>query len=260
MNLDGNVFYSPYSIVAAMSMCAAGAKNNTEKQLKQVLNYAHLSNDDVHNGNLLLQQHLNSLGDNVSLNVANKIFQRNTYNVRQEFLDLLKKFYNGDVQGLDFSKASESAKTINNWVEAQTNKKIQNLVPESAISELTQLILVNAIYFRGNWEIKFNKNMTQTESFYMQDRTEKNVEMMGLAGKKFNFLYEPAGLKASACRLPYACNQISMTILLPHDDQNVSDIESKLDADVLKTVLSFQNPIKLNVFVPKFKFEQQFEV
>lgn len=132
-----------------MSMCQAGARKNTESQLKKTLNYGNLSNNEIHKANLELHQHLNGLGGHVSLNVANKIFQRSSYKIHQEFIDLLKKFYNSDAQGLDFSNSSASAKVINDWVAAQTNGKIQNLVPESVINELTKLILVNAIYFKG---------------------------------------------------------------------------------------------------------------
>ena len=84
--------------------------------------------------------------------------------------------------------------------------------------------------------------------------------MMGLNGKKFNFSHEPAGLKASTCTLPYAGGHCSMTIVLPHENQKLSDVEMKLDSKAIETILSVQNKIKVNVFIPKFKFEQQFEV
>ena len=146
---SSNVFYSPYSIFVALSMCQAGSRKNTELQLKKVLNFKNLSNDEIHKANFELHNHLNSLGDQISLNIANKIFQRNSYKIHKEFIDLLKKFYKSDAQGLDFSNPAASAKVINDWVATQTNNKIQNLVPETVITDLTKLILVNAIYFKG---------------------------------------------------------------------------------------------------------------
>jgi serpin B len=130
-------------------MCQAGSRKNTELQLKKVLNFKNLSNDEIHKANLELHDHLNSLGDQISLNIANKIFQRNSYKIHKEFIDLLKLFYKSDAQGLDFSNSAASAKVINDWVATQTNNKIQNLVPETVITDLTKLILVNAIYFKG---------------------------------------------------------------------------------------------------------------
>ena len=243
-----------------MSMCTAGARNNTEKQLKQVLKFGNVSNDAWLKSNLELQQHLQNLNANVALNVANKIYQRNSYEIKQEFLDLLRKFFKSDAQGLDFSKPSAAAKVINDWVAEQTKNKILNLVPESVITNLTQLILVNAIYFKGNWELKFNKEHTKPETFYLSDKSETKVQMMAIIGKKFAYCHEPSGIKASSCTLPYAGGEISMTILLPHEDQKLSNIESKLEGNVLKRILSNQHRTELNVFLPKFKFEQQFEV
>jgi serine protease inhibitor len=146
---SSNLFYSPYSIFVALSICKAGSRKNTELQLKKVLSYKNLSNDEIHKANLELHNHLNSLSDQISLNIGNKIFQRNSFKINKEFIDLLKKFYNSDAQGLDFSNPAASAKVINDWVATQTNNKIQNLVPETVITDLTKLILVNAIYFKG---------------------------------------------------------------------------------------------------------------
>lgn len=78
--------------------------------------------------------------------------------------------------------------------------------------------------------------------------------------KKFDFVPEPAGLRAIACRLPYAGEQISMTILLPHEDVDIAEVEANLNANALREVLNIQNKIKVNVFLPKFKFEESFEL
>ena len=244
-----------------MSMCTAGARKNTEKQLKQVLHYSNLSNDDVHNGNAALHQHLHGLGTHVSLNAANRIFQRLNYQVNKDYADLLSRFYSSGTQAVDFGNPSQASRTINDWVAGQTNNKIQNLVPETVITPLTQLILVNAIYFRGDWDLKFDKKMTEEQPFVLEDKSQRNVQMMGLGGKKFGFLHEPEGLKADVCKLPYAGKQLSMSIILPHEGTKLSDIESKLNGKSLSNILShLVIEEKVNVFLPRFKFEQQLEV
>ena len=243
-----------------MSLCLAGARNNTEAQLKKLFNFTNLSNEQIHKINLELYKDLKSLGGNVSLNIANKIYQSNSYKVKQEYLDILKTYYETTSQGLDFSNALASAKIINDWVSSQTNNKIQNLVPEASIDKLTKLILVNAIYFKGNWEISFDKNQTFDDLFILSDKSEKMVKMMNLNGKHFNYVYEPNNLKLSALTIPYSGGKMAMTIILPHHDQKLSEIQSKLDEHILKSILSTQNKIKINLILPKFKFEQEFEV
>ena len=68
----------------------------------------------------------------------------------QEYLDVTKKHYSAEAQTCDFANdAAGSRSVINKWVEAQTNEKIKDLIPDGFINELTRLILVNAIYFKG---------------------------------------------------------------------------------------------------------------
>ena len=257
---DDNVFVSPYSIVSALSMCYAGARKNTEQQLKKVLHFLRLSNEDVHKGNALLMQKLGQL-PGVTLNVANKIYPNVGFQVEKDFIELLGKHYNSEIQQVDYTKAAAAAKTINDWVAVQTKDKIKDLVPDSAINDLVRLILVNAIYFKGNWLNKFNKEKTRKEPFHLQDGTTKEVDMMVMLDKKFKLLISPENLKASVCRFPYEGNNLSMTIILPHEGIKIDEVEASLNAELLNTILT--QPVfegKVHVYIPKFKFEKSQEV
>lgn len=257
---DENVFVSPYSIVSALSMCFAGARKNTEQQLKKVLHYLNLSNEDVHKGNALLMKKLGQL-PGVTLNVANKLYPNVGFKVEKDFIEILGKHYNSEIQQVDYTKAAEAAKTINDWVALQTKDKIKDLVPESVINDLVRLILVNAIYFKGNWLNKFNKEKTRKEPFHLQDGTSKEVDMMVMLDKKFRLLISPENLKASVCRFPYEGNNLSMTIILPHEGIKINEVEASLNAELLNTILT--QPVfegKVHVYIPKFKFEKSQEL
>ena len=243
-----------------MSMCYAGAKNNTEAQLKQLLGYSSLQNEHIHNGNAELTDSIKRLGDSVAINVANKIFPKHGFNVKQSFVDLLRKFYNSDVQTVNYDNPRESAKIINDWVEAQTNSKIKNLVSENVINDLTRLILVNAIYFKGNWLHKFDAAQTYKEQFRLNDGTTKTVDMMKLLNKKFKLHLSTPGLGAAICEFPYAGEKISMTIVLPHDN-NIDQVQKQLTPQVLNNFFNGQNfKGKVHLYIPKFKFEESIEV
>ena len=69
-------------------------------------------------------------------------------------------------------------KEINQWVEKQTNGKIQNLIPESGVSASTLMVLVNAVYFKARWDKVFVKEGTMEEDFTMLDGTTSKVDMM----------------------------------------------------------------------------------
>ena len=100
----------------------------------------------------------------------------------------VKNHFHGEVEQVDFSDASASSKKINDWVLVKTNNKIKDLIPASSINNLTRLILVNAIYFKGNWMQKFDVIDTSKEDFNCADGSKVKVEMMKLRGKKFKIL------------------------------------------------------------------------
>ena len=154
---DGNLFYSPYSISLAVAMAYAGARGETEKQMSATLHYV-LPQDQLHPVFNRLDQSLNTSGSNepgFQLDVANSLWGQDQFPFLPDFLTLIARNYGAGVHLVDFtSDANRSAarQTINDWVSQQTNDKIKELLPQGMLDELTRLVLVNAIYFKGEWQ------------------------------------------------------------------------------------------------------------
>uniref|UniRef100_H2NWI1 Serpin domain-containing protein n=1 Tax=Pongo abelii TaxID=9601 RepID=H2NWI1_PONAB len=185
---ENNIFYSPISIASALGMVLLGAKNNTAQQINKVLHFDQVTENitekaatyhvdrsgNVHHQFQKLLTELSKSTDAYELKITNKLFGEKTYQFLQEYLDAIKKFYQTSVESVDFAHApEESRKKINSWVESQTNEKIKNLIPDGAIGNDTTLVLVNAIYFKGQWEKKFNKEHTKEEKFRPNKLEEK---------------------------------------------------------------------------------------
>ncbi|XP_011829550.1 PREDICTED: serpin B3 isoform X2 [Mandrillus leucophaeus] len=183
-----NTFYSPISITSALGMVLLGAKDNTAQQINKVLHFDQVPENttekaathhvdrsgNVHHQFQKLLTGLNKSTDAYELKIANKLFGEKTFQFLQEYLDAIKKFYQTSVESVDFAKApEESRKKINSWVESQTNEKIKNLLPGGSIGNNTTLVLVNAIYFKGQWQNKFNKENTKEEKFWPNKLEEK---------------------------------------------------------------------------------------
>ena len=83
------------------------------------------------------------------INVANKIYSKDDFKIKQEFLNNLNEYFQSEIESLDFSNAAQSAETINNRVANNTNNKINNIIDKNSLSSLTKLILINTIYFNG---------------------------------------------------------------------------------------------------------------
>lgn len=256
-----NFFISPYSISTALSMCYFGAQNETATQLRKLLHLETLNDQEILELNKTYISHLNDLGKDISLNTANKIYPLIGFNVKQEFIDSLGKNFFAEVQELDFSKNKESAKTINDWVSQKTVNKVNDLIDPSLLDADTRLVLVNAIYFKGNWLNRFDSAQTYKEDFHLGDGTTQKVDMMKLLDKKFVFKMNPCGLRARTCEFPYIGKRIAMTIILPHDNITLNDLESQLNMENLGEVLSHV-PVdgKVFVYIPKFKVEYKSEL
>jgi len=151
---------------------------------------------------------------------------------------------------------------INGWVEEQTNHKIKDLVPIDAVNAMTRLVLVNAVYFKGDWSKKFDKAITKEEDFHVSSSEKIKVPLMHLRKEKLVFGVDQK-LHCQAISLPYVGDKLSMVILLPdHTVTTLADVERQLTADDLMNVEKRFEMYKqeVNLWFPRFKLEQSLEL
>ncbi|NXS94804.1 SPB6 protein, partial [Jacana jacana] len=124
--------------------------------------------EDAHSGYQSLLSEINDPNTKYLLRTANRLYGEKTFEFLSSFIESSQKIYHAGLEQTDFVNASEDArKQINGWVEERTEGKIQNLLAEGILNSLTRLVLVNAIYFKGNWEKQFNKEMTAERPFHI---------------------------------------------------------------------------------------------
>jgi len=260
---EGNIFYSPYSISLALAMTHAGARGETEQQMADTLHFT-LPQGSLHpvfNG---LDIELNKRGEGAKgkdgegfrLNIVNAIWGQNGYSFLPGFLDVLAENYGAGLRTLDFdTEPEESRLTINNWVSDQTEKRIENLIPQGVINELTRLVLTNAIYFNAAWLYPFNENSTEDGPFHLLDGTAVIAPMM----KQTEMFGYAEGDGYQAVELPYDGNELSMVILLPRADQ-FQAFERALDAQRVSTILTSLERRSVALTMPGFEFESEFSL
>ncbi len=157
-----NLFFSPFSIFTALAMAYAGARSITERQMADVLKF----NTDQEVLHPLIQQLTDILiSKDVEIKVANALWVQLGYNLLNKYMFIINRSYNGSVYKLDFKKASEACAKINSWVSEQTRDKITNIINEGLLHEDLRLILINAIYFKSEWESTFKEENTKDEDF-----------------------------------------------------------------------------------------------
>jgi serpin B len=246
-------------------MCQAGAKNKTSDELKDLLGLSELSDQEILQLNSKHLDTVNSkLGGDVTLKSANKLYPNVGFQLKSEFNENLSRYFHTEAQQVNFTNNSEAAHTINEWVAHETNDKIKDLIPADSLNSMTRLVLVNAIYFKGNWLQKFDQALTSKQDFHLANGSIKQVDTMKLSGKKFHYLWHPGGLEANALELPYVGDKVAMTILLPESETNLAEIQSNLSGDIFDSILKMSStgsssPQEINLQLPKFKlnFKQE---
>jgi len=259
----GNLFYSPYSISSALAMTYAGAEGKTAQEMAAVFHF--LENEDqLHAGYNALSQYLESLaeldipedqGDPFQLNIANSIWGQQDFHFEEDFLDTLALNYGAGLRLLDYIQApEESRQTINKWVSDQTQEKIQDLIPEGAVTSDTRLVLSNAIYFKATWMEPFEESLTENGIFYGLDGEESEVPLMSLGSDSSFPYYQGEGYQAIA--LPYLGGQVSMLVLIP-DEGTFDQFEGDFSKDLLDQVISEMQYSSVRLVFPKFEFETE---
>src|ERR1700731_1873617 len=130
-------------------MTYAGARGETAEQMAKTLHFT-LPNDRQHAAFGSLIKEINGDGKKrgFQLSTANALWMQKSYPFAPGFLKLTKDDYQAEANEVNFVKDSEqSRKTINAWVEKQTQEKIKDLLPPGSVNADTRLVLTNAIYF-----------------------------------------------------------------------------------------------------------------
>ncbi|XP_067108385.1 leukocyte elastase inhibitor-like isoform X2 [Osmerus mordax] len=256
----GNVFFSPLSISSALAMVLLGARGNTATQMSESL-HLHKTKDEVHVAFGKLMAELNKKDAPYALSLANRLYGEQTYEFVKEFLGDTRKHYDAELETVDFQKNYEGARlNINGWVAKQTQDKIQNLLQEGIVDEMTKLVLVNAIYFKGSWEKKFKDTNTRDTQFKLNQNESKPVKMM-YQKTKFPLTFIPEA-NCQILELPYVGKDLSMLIMLPNEITGLTKLEKNLSYE---NFLEWTRPDMMDmqevqVGLPRFKLEQTLDL
>lgn len=247
-----NLFYSPYSIMAALALVHAGAEGQTRAELDQALGLG-ATGDRVHQelaqlarvleerrkppekpSRLAREQGADSVDQyGFQFNTACNLWIQKGYGCRQAYLNLLNEIYGLAPGELDFAAApGEACQAINGWANDMTQGLIPEIVTPAHIAPLTRLILANAVYFKAAWADCFEAEWTISDDFLGRNGEKTPIQMMRIG---YNFQYWESG-EMQVVALPYAGHDLKFVVLLPRGDR-FDKVEQGLDADSLDRLL-----------------------
>ena len=240
-----NICISPLSIYQIMSLVSNGANGKTQKEILESL-------IPFKNNNLKIQIELNKnninilklYNDNKKISIANAIMSK--IPITEDF-SLICKRYNA------FFSILKNVEQVNKWFEEKTKGKIKKILDNIKGIEL---ILLNVVYFKNDWEFPFEKRATSKQNFYNENKSISKVDMMF---KKFYSIMYYEDDNIQMIELPYKDNNLSMIIILPSKEKYSSSFDylNKEKIDFSNLILKLENNKIVKLNLPKFEFEYE---
>jgi len=248
---SGNMMLSPYSASAALTMLLNGCKANTYQQIADMLDYPGLTPAQINEVYHQLTTQLLAADSDVKLAIANAVFYHQLFTVKPPFINTLQTDFGAHVEALDF-RSQAALNTINQWASDNTNGKIPKVLNE--ISPEAVMFLMNALYFKGQWTYKFDKDKTAPGLFTLDNGSSKEVLFMhgkfpvkSLSGETYH-----------ALELSYGRGNFVMDIVVP--EGKISPFLESLSAEMWNQITSGFDQMQaseLMVMVPRFSFSYE---
>ncbi|XP_022232379.2 LOW QUALITY PROTEIN: serine protease inhibitor 42Dd [Drosophila obscura] len=247
---DENVIISPVSIQLALGLAYYGAEGRTATELQKTLHASAKESKDglAESYHRLLHSYIKS---KTVLEIANKVYTRENLKVAPHFREVAQKYFDSDVEALDFSRETEAVDRINAWVKQETQEKIERVV--DSLEPDTNVALVNAIYFKARWARPFNDDDTRDRDFWLGER--QSVQVPTMFADNWYYYADYPELDAKAIELFFENINMTMWFILPNQRTGLRALEEKLKGVDFKLLEDRWQWQSVSVYLPKFKFE-----
>ncbi len=260
---EKSVVFSPYSVSAALALAMVGARGTTASELAEGL-----GRGGVPTGTTLMleEQLIRRIGcprpRGTLVGLANRLFLQKGKKIVPEYAKTMRDNYDATVGEVDFAKAAEAArKEINDWVARMTMRKITDLLAPRAVTADTRLILVNALYLKGQWAQAFAKADTKVKAFKTDLKKTVQVPTMAVRGLPLDFTFaerKKEGYRAVGMRLDDGMARV--LILLPEKVDGLDAMIEALDGAEIDNVLAALAPRTVDLSLPRFKAQSSFDL
>jgi serpin B len=245
----GNLFFSPYSVHAALAMTADGANGPTRDQMVNVLHLPDGRDRTLVAGDL---GRYYSAGEKpYELAVANALWGQKGFPWRPEFLTRQRERFGAGFNEADFKADPEAERVrINGWVAEKTRDKIKDLLQPGVVTPQTTMVLTNAIYFKGQWAERFDKSKTRDGEFRLADGKTVTAPLMHNSGT-----YRHGDVEGTqVLEMPYQGGDLSMVVILPEKPDGLPALERRLTPEqLMKWIITTREEKNFDVTLPRFK-------
>lgn len=250
-----NVVSSPLGIAYTLGMLNAGAEGTTKSEILNFLGFEGSADQDINAYFSALLKQLPEADRNVTLLTANAFYLNKNYSFNDSYSEIMKKYFDAQLETVNFSKQAETLNKINSWA----NEKTKGMIPaimDKADPE-TVACLLNALYFKGNWTSRFDVKRTADASFARMNGEKVTVPMM----------HNNVAIQAAQCddyamvNIPFG-NGLAwhMYVLLPNESKTVADVLQGLNNESWTKMLRSQKTMEMDLKIPRFKTDSELDM
>src|SRR5262249_29225222 len=241
---------TPLSVTAALAMTYNDAAGETKNAMARALKIEGMSHSELNRASADLLNALKSSDPKIELLIANSLWARGGMRFNEDFRARNRQFYGAEISTLDFN-SPQSAPTINRWVSASTKGKISQIIDK--IDPQQVMFLINAVYFKGQWQKRFEKTLTKEQPFHLFGGQQKSVPMMAQSG---NYLYR-RGDKFQAVSLPYGKGGVSLYLFLPDQGTSLDELLKGLSFQKWQESINGVSDAHVDVQLRRFKLDYE---
>uniref|UniRef100_A0A8D1HZT5 Plasminogen activator inhibitor 1 n=1 Tax=Sus scrofa TaxID=9823 RepID=A0A8D1HZT5_PIG len=258
---DRNVVFSPYGVASVLAMLQLTTAGDTQQQIQEAMQFK-IEEKGMAPALRQLYKELMGPWNKDEISTADAIFVQRDLKLVQGFMPYFFRLFRTTVKQVDFSEMDRARFIVNDWVKRHTKGMINDLLGQGAVDQLTRLVLVNALYFNGQWKTPFPEKSTHHRLFHKSDGSTVSVPMMAQTNK-FNYteFSTPDGHYYDILELPYHGNTLSMFIAAPYEKEvPLSALTSILDAQLISQWKGNMTRLTRLLVLPKFSLESEVDL
>jgi serine protease inhibitor len=247
----GNVVTSPLSVATLLAMVAAGAGGETAQQMSKVL---HL--DDVRDDRFAALLRAVTDSDDVVVSVANALWANSGTPFGQDYLSFVRDAFGATAEEAPLGDQA-TADEIDAWVAEHTEGLIEQIAADLGLPDPNAvLVLLNAVYFLGEWTVQFDPELTSDQPFTLGDGSQVDVPTMYRPSTPDEAVHVARREGYELLRLPYGDDErFVMDVYLPSLDHDTTWLIGQLSADERAAATEQLRKVPLDVRLPTFELE-----
>lgn len=246
--LEKNIIISPLSISVALSMTLNGADGSTRDGILETLRSNGITTDAINQSYKSLTDALLTVDKRILFSIAYSVWAEEDFPVKKQFTDKLTNYYQAETRTFSKSSTGTTVKEVNGWIEDKTNGLIREML--KGLEPNTVMMLINAVYFKGQWNSRFDKSKTVTEAFHISGSQSADVPMMKQTNKFKVFENEELIL----AELPYGQGNYVMDVIIPANGEGINNIIRTLTQESFNEITGKMTQREVSLSFPRFKY------